>query len=75
MAFNIGNYIKELRAKTGLTQVDLARELSVSQATISEMERGERNRADFRTFIRIYRLAKRHRMAKPLDKVMSQEIS
>lgn len=34
------NRIKELRKKNGLSQLDLARQLSVNQTTISQWERG-----------------------------------
>jgi UDP-N-acetylglucosamine 1-carboxyvinyltransferase len=39
----IGQYIKNLREKRGLTQTDLAIELSTSQSAIARMEAGEQN--------------------------------
>ncbi len=39
----IGQYIKNLREKRGLTQSDLAIELSTSQSAIARMEAGEQN--------------------------------
>ncbi len=38
---NIGNKIKELRKSNNLTQLQLSKELSVGQSTISEWEKGE----------------------------------
>lgn len=39
----IGNFIKELREKRGLTQGEFAEELNTSQSAIARMEKGEQN--------------------------------
>jgi transcriptional regulator with XRE-family HTH domain len=39
---NIGERVRALRVRRGLTQVDLAKQLGASQSNISELERGIR---------------------------------
>jgi len=38
--YQIGQYIKEVRSKSEITQADLAKSLGMSRATISQLENG-----------------------------------
>lgn len=53
MAVSVAKEIKEARTKAGLTQVELARRLSVTQGYISQCESGLKDGMSVRQFSRI----------------------